>query len=121
MSESSDKPDPSLSSEKADPPASDLAAPAPATPAEEASAEPLVAAKNGPLKDAWTALEQGDHVRAREFALELSKSSDALIRKEAEEFLERMKPDPMILLVLLGTAVLIAFLAVQYLGPRSEH
>ena len=73
------------------------------------------------MKTAWAELEKGDHVKAREIAFELSKSADLVVSKEAHEFIERMKPDPVILLVLLGTAILIAFLAVQYLGPRLPH
>jgi cobalamin biosynthesis Mg chelatase CobN len=77
-----------------------------------------IARATGPLHAAWAALERGDHVEAKRLALELAKSEDETVRKEAEAFLTRMQPDPMILLVLLGTLLLLAFLAVQYLGPQ---
>lgn len=90
-------------------------------PAAEPALDAKLSSREGPLKAAWAELEKGDHVKARELALELSKSPDGVVSKEANEFIERMKPDPVILLVLLGTAILIAFLAVQYLGPHLPH
>jgi len=89
-----------------------------------ASAEPAAAQKSedpratGPLAPAWAALERGDHVEAAKLARELAKSDDETIRNDAEAFLQRLRPDPVILMVFAGTGLLILLLAWQYLGHR---
>lgn len=70
----------------------------------------------GPLAAAWAALERGDHVEAAKIARELAKSDDETTRNDAEAFLQRLRPDPVILMVFAGTGLLIVLLAWQYLG-----
>lgn len=74
--------------------------------------------KTGPLAPAWIALERGDHVEAARVAGELARSEDEALRNDAQAFLQRLKPDPVILMVFAGTALLLALLAWQYLGLR---
>lgn len=70
----------------------------------------------GPLASAWTALERGDHVEAASLARALAKSEDEVVRRDAEAFLQRLKPDPVILMVFAATGLLLLLLAWQYLG-----
>lgn len=70
----------------------------------------------GPLGAAWTALERGDHVEAASLARALAKSEDEVVRRDAEAFLQRLKPDPVILMVFAATGLLLLLLAWQYLG-----
>lgn len=92
------------------------------TTAQPAAAEPAVAQKSedprttGPLAPAWAALERGDHVEAAKLARELAKSDDETTRNDADAFLQRLLPDPVILMVFAGTGLLIVLLAWQYLG-----
>lgn len=81
----------------------------------EAAADPRT---SGPLAPAWAALEKGDHVEAARIARELAKSDDETTRNDATAFLKRLEPDPVILMVFAGTALLIVLLAWQYLGHR---
>lgn len=74
--------------------------------------------KTGPLAPAWVALERGDHVEAARVASELARSEDEALRNDAQAFLQRLKPDPVILMVFAGTALLLVLLAWQYLGLR---
>ncbi len=73
---------------------------------------------SGPLAPAWAALERGDHVEAASIARGLAKSDDEATRNDADAFLQRLKPDPVILMVFAGTGLLILLLAWQYLGHR---
>lgn len=72
----------------------------------------------GPLGPAWIALERGDHVEAARIAGELARSEDEALRNDAQAFLKRLAPDPVILMVFAGTALLLLLLAWQYLGLR---
>ncbi len=84
-------------------------------PAKPAAVDPRTV---GPLAPAWAALERGDHVEAAKLARELTKSEDETVRNDATALLERLKPDPVILMVFAGTGLLILLLAWQYLGHR---
>ncbi len=73
----------------------------------------------GPLASAWTALERGYHVEAASLARKLAESEDEVVRRDAEAFLARLRPDPVILMVFAATGLLLLLLAWQYLGrPR---
>jgi hypothetical protein len=101
----------------ADPPSERAPATAPAQ--GEASAPPADDPRaTGPLAPAWAALERGDHVEAARIARALAEGPDEVIRRDAEDFLARLRPDPVIVMVLVGTGLLLALLAWQYLGLR---
>lgn len=70
----------------------------------------------GPLAPAWAALERGDHVEAASLARALTTSEDEVVRRDADAFLQRLKPDPVILMVFAATGLLLLLLAWQYLG-----
>jgi hypothetical protein len=98
-----------------------------ATPAEEASSAGEDAAphkdprRDGPLGPAWAALERGDHVEARSIAGAIARGEDEAARREAEDFLRRLEPDPVILMVFAATGLLLLLLAWQYLGHRHPR
>jgi hypothetical protein len=74
--------------------------------------------REGPLGPAWAALERGDHVEARSIAGAIAQGEDEASRREAEAFLRRLEPDPVILMVFAATGLLLLLLAWQYLGHR---
>ena len=65
------------------------------------------------------ALDRGDHQLARTMAATLAASEDASLRAEGEAMAARFRRDPWIDLVFIGTAMLMLFLAVHYLGHRE--
>jgi hypothetical protein len=71
-----------------------------------------------PLAPAEAALARGDHAEARRLAQALTTHADPAVRARAEALLARLRPDPVIVAVLVGTALLIAVLSALYLGTR---
>ena len=82
----------------------------PVTPIEEPLA-PEVRAMRG-------ALDRGDHREARALAARLLMSDDPALKAAGEEMAARFRRDPWVDAVFVGTAALMLFLAVHYLGHR---
>ena len=86
----------------------DAVEPSPASPA----ADPDVLAMDD-------ALERGDHAEARALAARLAASDEPSRRDAGLATLDRLKPDAGVVVVLVTTGLLIAALALTYLGPRA--
>jgi hypothetical protein len=88
----------------------------------EATAEPLtppIETVHEEGRAMHDALDRGDHQRARTTATTLATSEDDSLRAAGEAMLARFRRDPWIDLVFVGTALLMLFLAVHYLGHRG--
>ena len=64
------------------------------------------------------ALDRGDHQQARAIAATLRVSDDPALKAEAETMAMRFRRDPWVDAVFVGSAMLMLFLAVHYLGHR---
>lgn len=64
------------------------------------------------------ALDRGDHQRARALAATLLASEDPVLKAAGEEMAARFRRDPWVDAVFVFTGLLMAFLAVYYLGHR---
>lgn len=64
------------------------------------------------------ALERGDHQRARAMAATLLASEDPALKAAGGEMAARFRRDPWVDAVFIGTGLLMAFLAIFYLGHR---
>jgi len=82
----------------------------PVTPVEESVAPEVRAMRD--------ALDRGDHREARALAARLLVSDDPALKAAGEEMAARFRRDPWVDAVFVGTAALMLFLAVHYLGHR---
>ena len=62
------------------------------------------------------ALDRGDHVETARLARTLTHSDDPETQTAGRAMIERLRPDPMILGVMISTGFLIVALALGYLG-----
>ncbi len=88
----------------------------------EATAEPLtppIEPVHAEVRAMHDALDRGDHQLARTMATTLATSEDASLRAAGEAMVARFQRDPWIDVVFVGTALLMLFLAVHYLGHRE--
>lgn len=97
----------------------------PAAEAAETERPPTVATTETPASSVHPdilamedALDRGDHVRTRELATTLAASDDVKLKATGEAMLARLRPDPVIVAVMLSTGMLMLALALGYLGPR---
>jgi hypothetical protein len=65
------------------------------------------------------ALDRGDHREARALAATLAASDDPASKAAGEAMAARFRRDPWVDAVFVGTAALMLFLAVHYLGHRG--
>lgn len=88
----------------------------------ETPAEPVASAAaptgDDPLAPAERALDRGDHAEARRLARALLGHDDPAVRTRAAALLARLRPDPVIVVVMVATGVLAAILATLYLGAH---
>ncbi len=82
----------------------------PAAPVEESAAPQVKAMRE--------ALDRGDHREARAIAATLVASDDPALKVAGEDMAARFRRDPWVDAVFVGTAALMLFLAVHYLGHR---
>lgn len=85
-----------------------------AEPAEPAAEEPV----DPQVKAMRDALDRGDHREARALAAKLLASDDGALKAAGQEMAARFRRDPWVDAVFVGTAALMIFLAVHYLGHR---
>jgi hypothetical protein len=88
----------------------------------EATAEPLtppIEPVHAEVRAMHDALDRGDHHLARTMATTLATSEEVPLRAAGEAMLARFRRDPWIDVVFVGTALLMLFLAVHYLGHRG--
>lgn len=73
---------------------------------------------SNPVETAERVFDHGDFVQARRLAAALVDHPDPAVRARARALLDRLRPDPVIVAVMLATGVLIVSLALSYLGTR---
>lgn len=83
------------------------------------SAPPVVEALPPEIQAMQRALDRGDHSQARAMAATLIADDDPVLKAAGEAMAARFRRDPWIDLVFIGSALLMVFLAVQYLGHRG--
>lgn len=64
------------------------------------------------------ALDRGDHRLAGQLARELARSDDPTLREAGEAMVRRLRPDPVIVGVLIATAALLAAITLHWWGHR---
>ncbi len=87
----------------------------------EAVVEPVAPVEKSVVPDVQAmrdALDRGDHREARALGEKLRASDDPALKAAGEEMAARFRRDPWVDAVFVGTAALMLFLAVHYLGHR---
>jgi hypothetical protein len=90
---------------------------------DHAPAKPETCRRDPRLDELALAFERGDYARVRSRAPALESSPDQAVRDAARALLDRTKPDPLAVLILVLTAALLAIVTVYWAihGKAPEH